>query len=171
MPLIKNAEQIEDRYVRILDDRPGPVLLPAVRFLAGAERIAGRPGATGLIWPNDRDIAELAQYLDRLSLVALVFPSFKDGRAYSQARSLRERYRFRGELRATGDVLRDQLLFLHRSGFDAFEVRKPADVLAFCEALRRYTVFYQSAADSDVSALRRRLKLSSRQHDAVVELA
>ena len=70
-------------------------------------------GQTGVLWPNDRDVAELAPYLDRLALVALAFPNFKDGRAYSQARILRERHRFRGELRATGQVLRDQFLFLH----------------------------------------------------------
>ena len=175
MPLIKNAEQVEDRYRRIVDDvaipEEGPVLLPAARFLAGAERIAGRPGATGVIWPNDRDIAELAPYLDRLALVALVFPAFKDGRAYSQARTLRERYRFRGELRATGDVLRDQFLLLHRAGFDAFEVKKPADARAFFEALQRYNVFYQPAADGAVSALRRRLFLASKQNRAVTEPA
>jgi uncharacterized protein (DUF934 family) len=175
MPLIRNAEQVEDRYLRILDHAPvpdaGAVLLPAARLLADADERLGRSGATGVLWPNDRDIAELAPYLDRLSLVALVFPTFKDGRAYSQARALRERYRFRGELRATGDVLRDQFLFLHRAGFDAFEVKKPADAKAFCEALERYNVFYQSASDGQVSALRRRLELSSRQHRTAIEIA
>ena len=175
MPLIRNAEQIEDRYVRVPDDAPvpeeGAVLISAARFLADASDILGRSGPTGVIWPNDRDIVELVPYLGRMSLVALVFPAFKDGRAYSQARALRERYRFRGELRATGDVLRDQFLFLHRAGFDAFEVKKPSDVRAFCEALQRYNVFYQSAADGEVSALRRRLDPASRQSYTVTELA
>jgi uncharacterized protein (DUF934 family) len=124
-----------------------------------------------VIWPNDCDVARLARFLDRLALVALVFPAFKDGRAYSQARALRERHHFRGEVRATGDVLRDQFLLLSRSGFDAFEVRKPADARAFCEALQRYNVFYQPAADGRVSALRRRLILGSRHHHTVAELA
>lgn len=175
MPLIRNAEQVEDRYVRILDDAAvpdeGAILIPAARFLADAGDILERSGATGVIWPNNRDIAELAPYLDRLALVALVFPGFKDGRAYSQARTLRERYHFRGEVRATGDVLRDQFLFLHRAGFDAFEVKKPADARAFCEALQRYNVFYQSASDGQVSALRRRLILGSTQRHTVAELA
>ena len=65
-----------------------------------------------------------------------MFPSFKDGRAYSQARVLREQYGFRGELRATGNVLRDQFLFLLRAGFDAFEVVKDADAAVFAEARR-----------------------------------
>lgn len=175
MPLIKNAEEIEDRYLRIVDDVPvpeeGPVLLPAARFLADAERIAGRRGETGVIWPNNRDIAELSPYLDRLALVALVLPAFKDGRAYSQARMLRERYHFRGEVRATGDVLRDQFLFLHRAGFDVFEIRKPEDAQAFCEALQRYNVFYQPAADAQVSALRRRLVPDRSRPRIVAEIA
>ena len=175
MPLIENAEQVEDRYQRILDDEPvpdeGAVLLSADRLLADAVRLLSRSGDTGVVWPNDRDVAELAPCLDRLSLIALVFPTFKDGRAYSQARALRERYRFRGDLRATGDVLRDQLLFLHRAGFDSYALKKPADALAFCEALQRYDVFYQPAADGAVSALRRRLKPASRQRHAATELA
>jgi uncharacterized protein (DUF934 family) len=175
MPLIRNAEQVEDRYVRVLDDEAipdgGAILIPAARFLANVRDIPGRSGDTGVIWPNNRDIAELAPYLDRLALVALVFPAFKDGRAYSQARALRERYHFRGEVRATGDVLRDQFLFLHRAGFDALEVKKPADAEAFCEALQRYNVFYQPASDGQVSALRRRLILGSTQRPAVAELA
>lgn len=175
MPLISNGELTEDRYLRIADDAPvpeeGAVLLPASRLLAAPERIAGRPGATGVIWPNDRDVSELAPLLNRLSLVALVFPTFKDGRAYSQARTLRERLHFRGELRATGDVLRDQFVYLHRSGFDAFEVKKPADAAAFCEALQRYDVFYQPAADGDVSALRRRLAPRASQRRTLTEIA
>jgi uncharacterized protein (DUF934 family) len=175
MPLIKDAEQIEDRYARIADSEPvpeeGAVLLSAARFLAGAERIVTRPGATGVAWPNDRDVAELGPYLDRLALVVLVFPTFKDGRGYSQARGLRERFGFRGEIRATGDVLRDQFLFLHRAGFDAFEVRKPEDAPAFCAALRRYNVFYQPAADGAGGAMRHRLNLGSRPRRAVTEPA
>ncbi|MGV3634098.1 MAG: DUF934 domain-containing protein [Pseudorhodoplanes sp.] len=172
---MQDAEQVEDRYLRILDDAPlpdeGAILVPAARFLADADDISTRSGATGVLWPNDCDVSELAPYLDRLSLIALVFPAFKDGRAYSQARTLRERYRFRGEIRATGDVLRDQFLFLHRAGFDAFDVRKPEDAQAFCDALRRYNVFYQPASDGQVSVLRRRLAHSGSHPRVVAELA
>ena len=61
-----------------------------------------------------------------------MFPNFRDGRAYTQARLLRERFGFRGELRATGQVLRDQFVFLARAGFDAFEVKKPEDARVVC---------------------------------------
>jgi uncharacterized protein (DUF934 family) len=160
MPLVKSGRIVEDRFVRVLDDAPlpegVPVLVPAARLIADARDLVLRRAPTGVIWPNDRRVTELAPYLDWLALVALVFPTFKDGRAYSQARQLRERYGFRGELRATGDVLRDQFLFLARAGFDAFEVKKEADTTAFVQALARYSVFYQPAADARTAVQRAR---------------
>ena len=101
-----------------------------------------------------------------MALVALAFPSFRDGRAYSQARQLRERYGFRGELRATGDVLRDQFLFLIRAGFDSLEVKKDADAAAFAEAVGRYSVFYQPSADGRASMARQRLLSRSERSTA-----
>lgn len=171
MPLVKNGKVIDDPFIRILDDAPTPegaaVLVPAARLLADAGEFAQRAGATGVIWPNDRSVAELAPHLDRLVLVALVFPNFKDGRAYSQARILRERHRFQGELRATGQVLRDQFLLLYRAGFDAFDVSKPADAVAFSEAVARYSVFYQPAGnDPRVPAFRRRVPGASAKDTA-----
>ena len=160
MPLVKAGQIVNDPYLRVLDDAPIPddaaVIVPAARFLADAEELTKRSAPLGVLWPNDRKISELAPYLDKIALVALVFPTFKDGRAYSQARILRERYQFRGELRATGQVLRDQFLFLLRAGFDSFEVVKDADAQAFKDAIHRYSVFYQPAADGQLSAFRRR---------------
>lgn len=161
MPLIKNGRVVEDRFVRILDDAPIPdgvaVIVPAARFLADAEDILRRDAPTGVEWPNNRAVAELEPYVDRLAAIVLAFPNFKDGRGYSQARQLRERYRFAGELRAAGQILRDQFLFLVRAGFDALEVKKDSDVEAFADAVRRYDVFYQPAADGRHSVFRRRL--------------
>src|SRR5215475_5521207 len=141
MQLVKAGRIVEDRFLRVLDDAPLPEREPVLR-----------QAPVGAIWPNDLRIAELAPYLDWVALVALVFPTFKDGRAYSQARLIRERYAFRGELRATGQVLRDQLLFMHRAGFDAFEVSKDKDAAVFAESLKRYSVFYQPTGDGRVSA-------------------
>ncbi|MFZ0841812.1 MAG: DUF934 domain-containing protein, partial [Xanthobacteraceae bacterium] len=132
----------------------GAVIVSADRFLADAEELGQRNDPVGVIWPNTRNVAELEPHLRKLALVALVFPAYKDGRAYSQARLLRERYRFRGELRATGQVLRDQFLFLVRAGFDTFEVAKPADALAFEEATKRYSVFFQPTGDGRVTVAR-----------------
>jgi uncharacterized protein (DUF934 family) len=161
MPLIKNGRVVEDRYVRILDDAPIPdgvsAIVPAARFLADAEDILRRDAPTGVEWPNNRKVAELEPYVDRLAVIVLAFPNFKDGRGYSQARQLRERYGFAGELRASGQILRDQFLFLVRAGFDALEVKKAADAEVFAATLARYSVFYQPAGDTRVAAPQRRL--------------
>jgi uncharacterized protein (DUF934 family) len=165
MPLIKNGRVIADRYVTVLDDAAlpdgVPVLVPAVRFLADAAEILQHDAPAGVIWPNNRKVAELAPYLERLAVVALVFPNFKDGRAYSQARLLRERYGYHGELRATGQILRDQFGFLVRAGFDVLDVAKASDIDAFAAALKRYTVFYQTAPQGHTAAARLRAAQSS----------
>jgi len=162
MLLVRGGRVVADRYLRVLDDAPipdsVPVIIPAARFLADAAELARREAPTGVLWPNNRRISELVPHLDRVALVALAFPTFKDGRAYSQARQLREQYGFRGELRATGNVLRDQFLFLVRAGFDSFEVTKDADAAAFAEAVGRFSVFYQPAGDRRAPALRARLQ-------------
>jgi len=156
MQLIKGGRIVADGFVRVADDAPVPermpVIVSAARFLTDAETLLRRDAPTGVIWPNDHRVTELDPYLPSLALVALVFPTFKDGRAFSQARLIRERYGFRGELRATGQVLRDQFLFMLRAGFDAFEVTKDADAAAFAQATRRYSVFYQPTGDGRATA-------------------
>jgi len=162
MPLVENGKIVEDRYVRVdndaaLPDRV-PVIVSAKRFLADADALVRRDGSLGVLWPNDRRVTELKPWLGHLALIALDFPKFRDGRAYSQARQLRENAGFRGTLRATGDVLRDQFHFLVRAGFDSFDVKKPADAAAFAKSVAGFTVVYQPGADGRVSALRRRLQ-------------
>jgi uncharacterized protein (DUF934 family) len=118
MPLVKDGKITADALVRIADDAElpadGAILISAVRFLDNPEALSRRAARTGVIWPNNRDLDDLVPYLDRLAAVALVFPTFRDGRAYSQARLLRERHGYRGELRATGQVLRDQFRAMPR---------------------------------------------------------
>jgi uncharacterized protein (DUF934 family) len=162
MPLVENGKIVEDRYVRVDDDAPlpdrVPVIVSAKRFLADTDALIRRDGSLGVAWPNDRRVAELQPWLGHLALIALHFPKFRDGRAYSQARLLREQYGYGGTLRATGDVLRDQFTFLVRAGFDSFAVKKPADARVFAESVERYSVFYQPTADGRVPALRQRAK-------------
>lgn len=161
MPLVKGSEIVADRFVRIADDvevpESGAVLIPADRFLADIDALLARKGELGVIWPNNRDVEDIEPYLHRLALVALVFPTFRDGRAYSQARILRERLKFSGEIRATGQVLRDQFVFMTRSGFDSFEAKKESDAKVFADVLKRYSVFYQPTGDGRTTALRARL--------------
>jgi uncharacterized protein (DUF934 family) len=161
MPLVKGNTVVADEFVHLAEDAPlpadGAVLLPAERFLADPEAALSRNGKTGVIWPNNRDVDDLLPYLDRLAVIALVFPIFRDGRAYSQARLLRERHAFKGELRATGQVLRDQFMFMLRAGFDAFEVKKDKDAQVFADVAHRFSVFYQPTGDGRVTAFHRRL--------------
>jgi uncharacterized protein (DUF934 family) len=163
MPLVRNGKLSQDEFLRLADDAPlpetGAVLVSAARFLENPQAVLGRGGKTGVIWPNNRDVDDLVPYLDRLALIALVFPTFRDGRAYSQARLLRERFRFDGELRATGQVLRDQFVFMLRAGFDALEVKKPADAEAYSQTVKRYSVFYQPTGDGRMAAPFRRMQL------------
>src|SRR3954469_2097419 len=161
MPLVRNGKISDDAFVLVADDAEipagGAAIVSAARFLDNPEVLSSRTGRTGVIWPNNRDLDDLVPYLDRLAVVGLVFPTFRDGRAYSQARLLRERYNFGGELRATGQVLRDQFVFMLRAGFDAFEVKKPADAEAFASTSKRYSVFYQPTGDGRLTALHRRM--------------
>ena len=163
MPLVKNGTITDDLFVHVADGAElpgdGAVLVSAARFLEDPEGYLRRSGKTGVIWPNSRPVTDLVPYLDRLAAVALVFPSFRDGRAYSQARLLRERHDYQGELRATGQVLRDQFVFMTRAGFDAFEVKKESDAEAFVATTKRYSVFYQPTGDGRITALNRRLQL------------
>ena len=168
MPLVKGGKITDDTFVHVADgdELPGDgaILISAARFLENPESVLQRQDLqrnekTGVIWPNNRDVDDLVPYLDRLSAVALVFPSFRDGRAYSQARLLRERFQYRGELRATGQVLRDQFVFMMRAGFDTFEVKKQADAEAFAQTVKRYSVFYQPTGDGRLTALHRRMQL------------
>jgi len=162
MPLVKNGTTATDIFVHVLDGAElpgdGAVLVSAARFLEDPDALLQRAGKTGVIWPNNRDVDDLVPYLDRLAVVALVFPTFRDGRAYSQARLLRERNAYDGELRATGQVLRDQFVFMLRAGFDTFEVKKESDAEAFALTTKRYSVFYQPTGDGRLTALHRRMQ-------------
>lgn len=104
---------------------------------------------------NDAD--PLAVSLEGVERIELHFPKFTDGRAFSQAFLLRRRLGFQGDIRATGDVLIDQALFMRRCGFDAYEIADAAKVPRFVEAFKTFSVFYQPAGDgrAPVSALRR----------------
>ena len=97
----------------------------------------------GVVVPNDVDIESLEADLPRLALIALQFPKWVDGRAYSQARLLRSRLRYRGEVRATGEVLVDMLPLLHRTGFDAVQLRADQSLESSQCALRFFADHYQ----------------------------
>jgi len=161
MLLTDDGEIIDDRFTRVADESPipddAPILVSATRFLERASDLTHRHAPVGVIWPNDKNVSELVPFIGKIALVALIFPNFRDGRAYSQARQLRERHGYRGELRATGDVLRDQFLFMLRAGFDSFEPRKEHEAAEFTRTISRYSVYYQPTGDGRIPALQLRV--------------
>ncbi len=139
----------------------GGASAPAEEIALSAWRDGVRPeaGRFALVIPNTEDVRSLGEAVAGFDAVILDFPEFKDGRAYSQARLLRERLGFKGEIRARGAVVPDQALFMARAGFSALEIgdRDPAPYIA---ALGAFSVFYQPAADAALPAhaLRARLR-------------
>lgn len=161
MPLIKDGRLAEDSWVTLDDDSPLPLgadpIVSLERWQAEREALLARNGRLGLALRPDQPASLVAGDADRFAVITLAFLKFSDGRAYSAARLLRERYGFSGELRAVGNVLRDQLAFMARCGFDAFEVAGDGAPEAWSEALAEIGVWYQPTADDrpTAAALRR----------------
>lgn len=158
MALIKDARVVADPWRSLAADEAVPNDRPVVisweRFQAERAAWIARGQPLGVRVPPEVPAGDIAAELSNFALVALEFPKFADGRAFSTARLLRERYGFKGELRAVGEVLRDQLLFMARCGFDAFAIADERAAAAL-GAFREITVAYQPAADGTVPAFRR----------------
>ena len=110
----------------------------------------------GLWLSNDQALEVIANDIQHFSVIAIDFPIFMDGRAFSLARLLRERYSYNGELRATGALIRDQLSYLKRCGFNSFDLDDSIDINEALKSLNDFTEFYQSACDQDQPLFRRR---------------
>jgi uncharacterized protein (DUF934 family) len=147
MPLIKDDGFVDDDWTELADEAPLAGTVDALISFARLERdraeIAAHNGRIGVRIGNDADVRALAPYLDRLSLVALEFPAFTDGRAYSQARIIRRQLGFAGEIRATGDVLADQAEMMVRCGFDSFEAKDGQSLEVWRRAAHALTLSYQ----------------------------
>lgn len=117
--------------------------------IVSLESFLGESNATAVRIKPGEDARALLPHLDRISLIEITFPKFRDGRGYSSARILREAG-YSGELRAAGDVLVDQILFMRRCGFDAFVPDVPLDESVVAACLARYPEVYQAAADGAV---------------------
>jgi uncharacterized protein (DUF934 family) len=163
--LIKNAE-ISDNTCQTLDKAfsgsvdeviaiQNPVLVPKTFWLANAEQLV--ECATIGVWlDSDEGPEELEPYLGKLNLIAINFPKFADGRGYSYARILRDRFAYSGELRAIGDILHDQMFYLKRCGFDAFAVREDKDAHIVIEGLNDFSECYQASTNQKLPLFRRR---------------
>lgn len=162
MALIRHGRLAEDTWIALDDAAPvprdGDVIVTLERWREDRAALIDRDGRLGLRPRSDQLAETIADDVAHFALIALVFPKFSDGRAYSGARLLRERHGFTGELRAVGNVLRDQFLFMHRCGFDAYEVADAKAAEAWLRALAEIAVWYQPTGDgrASVGALRRR---------------
>jgi uncharacterized protein (DUF934 family) len=135
----------------------GDIIVPLALWLGHSDVLLLRAGKLGVWLDSHEDPALIADDLRHFALVAVNFPRFTDGRGYSIARLLRERYGWRGELRAIGDVGRDQLFYLSRCGFDAFELRAGQDPQAALSAFHDFSDAHQTSADRPLPLFRRRL--------------
>jgi uncharacterized protein (DUF934 family) len=148
-------ELVEDPFTMVSDDReipPGDVIISLARFQENGDRLLSEGRSVGVRVESHEDIEPLAYDLPRLAVVALAFPKFGDGRAYSAARLLRERYAFAGEVRAVGDVLREQAGNMVRCGFDAFEPADGSTPDDWAQAASRYRHVYQRGVDARTPA-------------------
>jgi uncharacterized protein (DUF934 family) len=139
--MILDKRIVARRYELTETARPGAVIPYASWLDLGAK--GEDLTLVGVSFPNDKDVAELVPHLASLPVIALSFPTYRDGRAYSQARKLSHLFGFRGTLLAVGDVLRDQLLYMSRVGFNAFHLRDDQDPVAALRAFSLFTSFYQ----------------------------
>jgi uncharacterized protein (DUF934 family) len=137
-----------------VDVPAGRVIVPLKVWQAQREKLQSRT-PLGVWLDSDERAEELAGDLDRFAVIAVNFPKFADGRGYSIAYRLRVRLGYRGELRAIGDVLRDQLFYMQRVGFDTFEPRADRDIHVALKGLSDFSVTYQASADEAQPLFRR----------------
>ena len=160
MALVKNGELVASSFVDASGAETipaaGPLIVSLDQWNAHRDQLLARGTPLGIRLRSDQPPELIAADLARLAVVALEFPKFRDGRAYSYARLLRERYGFKGELRAVGDVLLEQLFFMLRTGFDAFEIESADTLRDYRTALADFSVWYQPAADGRPTAMQLR---------------
>jgi uncharacterized protein (DUF934 family) len=157
MALIRDDALVDDEFSFIDEGLPlpdsGAVVVPLARWRSEREALLGRSDPVGVRLKSDESPESIASDLDRLAIVQLEFPQFRDGRAYSYARLLRERYGFAGEIRAVGDVLMEQLHFMLRTGFNAFEIESDDPLGQYETAKTEFSIWYQPTRDGRATAI------------------
>jgi uncharacterized protein (DUF934 family) len=160
MALVKNGQLVTSELVDVsgADAIPaaGGVIVSFDQWKAQRDELLKRGAPLGIRLRSDQPPELIAADLAHFAVVALEFPKFRDGRAYSYARLLRERYGFKGELRAVGEVLLEQLFFMLRTGFDAFEIESADPLGAWRTAIGDFSVWYQPTADGRPTAMQLR---------------
>jgi len=163
--LIKERRAVADNWLLLkrgadgaLPDVParGDVIVPLALWLERRDAVLARSGRVGVWLDSHEDPAVIAGEVARLPLIAVNFPKFGDGRGYSIARLLRERYGFKGELRAIGEVARDLLFYMAAVGFDAFALREGHELEEALGAFSDFSETYQASVTQPVPLFRRR---------------
>ncbi len=164
----ENWPRLDERALRELAQHAGTsrpehdgcpvdgVLVPLALWRSERQLCATLGVEVGILLREDDDPRDVAHEFDQVGVIAIEFPKFTNGRGYSMARLLRARHGYRGELRAVGDVLRDQLFYMARVGFDAFELRADQNVADALRAFADFTEFYQASTDQPAPLFRRR---------------
>lgn len=162
MPLLKDGKVVDDVWAFVEDGHelsPGGCIVVSLgRFLSEHDQLLTRNRSIGVRLQNTDDPTQLEPFLDRLHLIELQFPKYTDGRAFSQAQLLRRRHGYKGEIRATGQVLRDQLRLMIRTGFDAIVLDGDDAETVYAASSQEFSEFYQSAADTSDSIFVKRQK-------------
>jgi uncharacterized protein (DUF934 family) len=160
MPLLKTGHVVADPFVHIGDEdalpESGAIIVSLERFEKERDALIARKDDLGVRLSSDQTPDKIKDDLAHIAVCALEFPAFTDGRAYSYARLLRERFQYQGEIRAIGNVLLEQLHFMGRSGFDAFEVASDDAAQEWKIAEADMDVFYQQTSDGRTTAMGRR---------------
>jgi len=154
----------QDIYARVTDDAPlpeGPVLVSLARFRRERDALLARNTPVGIQLQSSENPETLGADVHHFALIALEFPKFRDGRAFSWARMLRTRLGYTGEIRAVGDFLYDQVNYQHRVGFDAWEVPDHFTIEMFNRALTEMTNVYQPSTDGRTTI--RQLRAAARK--------
>lgn len=164
--LIRHGQIAADNWqlLKLADDgslpeipADGDIIVPLALWQASSSELLVRSGGRLGVWlDSDEEPAQIADHLGCFEVIAVNFPQFTDGRGYSIARLLRERHGWKGELRAIGDIQRDQLFYLSRCGFDAFLLREDQDVEAALSAFSDFTEAYQTSVERPLPLFRRR---------------
>lgn len=160
MALLKNGRRADDIYHDASQEAAipasGPVIVSLEQWQEHRNDLANRTDPLGIVLRSDEKPVAIADDLEHFALIALDFPAFGDGRAYSSARLLRDRYGFQGELRAVGEVLLEQLHFMHRVGFDSFALSSEDAARDWEIAAADISVWYQPTGDGRDSVLQLR---------------